>query len=149
MVRIRVQNLTFSDVNLRYQTEYRCCRSNVDSASPDVLFRLSVSVEKFMQSHDQTAFSSLAALFSSRADPLRKETAGFRNRILSKQTVASVSGLNAEPFEKDFGRCRTIDYWPPDENEAIEILAVYLEQLQHVVKPADELDRQLLAGDLN
>jgi hypothetical protein len=31
---------------------------------------------------------------------------------------------------------------PPDEKEANEIFAAYLDQLQHVIEAADEFDRQ-------
>ena len=135
-------NLTFSDVNLRHQTEYEL-RSKLIQLRR-MYISASVSVEKLCDLMSDS-LASFAALFRA-VLILYGEKPPVSKPESVRATVARF-GLDAEPFEKIFAM-RTTDYLPPDENEANEIFAAYMEQLQHVVEAADEFDRQVSAGEL-
>lgn len=135
-------NLTFSDVNLRHQTEYEL-RSKLIQLRR-MYIPASVSVEKLCDLMSDS-LSSFAALFRA-VLILYGEKPPVSKPESVRATVARF-GLDAEPFEKIFAM-RTTDYLPPDENGANEIFAAYMEQLQHVVEAADEFDRQVRAGEL-
>ena len=69
----------------------------------------------------------------------------WRNPIACVQPCAD-SGLNGEPFERIF-EFRASDDMPPNEKEANEIFAAYMEQLQQVVEVVDEFDRATQSGE--
>ena len=135
-------NLTFSDVNLRHQTEYEL-RSKLIQLRR-LYIPASVSVEKLCDLMSDS-LSSFAALFRA-VLILYGEQPPVSKPDCVRATVRRF-GLNPEPFEKIFAM-RTTDYLPPDENEANEIFAAYMDQVQHVIEAADEFDRQALAGEM-
>ncbi len=136
------ENLTFSDINLRHQTEYEL-RSKLIQLRR-MYIPASVSVEKLCDLMSDS-LSSFAALFRA-VLILYGEEAPVSKPDCVRATVKRFS-LNPEPFEKIFAM-RTSDYVPPDENEANDIFAAYMEQLQHMVEAADEFDRQAPAGEI-
>jgi hypothetical protein len=135
------QNLTFSDVNLRHQTEYEL-RSKLIQLRR-MYIPASVSIEKLCDLMSDS-LASFAALFRA-VLILYGEAAPVSKPDCVRATVSRF-GLNPEPFEKIFA-LRTSDYVPPDEKEANDIFAAYMEQLQHVIEAADEFDRQAHAGE--
>jgi len=136
------ENLTFSDVNLRHQTEYEL-RSKLIQLRR-MYIPASVSIENLCDLMSDS-LSSFAALFRA-VLILYGEEPPVSKPDCVRATVARF-GLDPNPFEKIFA-LRTTDYLPPDEKEANDIFAAYMEQLQHVIEAADEFDRQEHAGEL-
>lgn len=128
-------SLTFSDVNLRHQTEYEL-RSKLIQLRR-MYIPASVSIEKLCDLMTDS-LSSFAALFRA-VLILYGEEAPVAKHECVRVTVQRF-GLNGEPFEKIF-EFRAGDYLPPNEKDANEIFAAYMDQLQQVVEVVDEFDR--------
>ena len=136
-------NLNFSDVNLRHQTEYEL-RSKLIQLRR-MYIPASVSVEKLCDLMSDSLVEFCRAL--SRGLILYGENAPVvKARLRPRHRTRFRSGRRL--LLRGSLRLRTTDYLPPDENEANEIFAAYLEQLQHVIEAADEFDRQAHAGEL-
>jgi hypothetical protein len=128
--------IKFTDANLRHQTEYEL-RSKVIQLRR-LYIPASVSVEKLCDLMSDS-LASFAALFRA-VLILYGEEAPVAKPDCVRALVRRFN-LEGQPFEKIFA-FRAIDYVPPSEEEANEIFAAYMEQLQHVVELVDEFDRQ-------
>lgn len=134
-------SLSFSDANLRHQTEYEL-RSKLIQLRR-MYIPASVSTEKLCDLMSDS-LSSFAALFRA-VLILYGEDAPVAKPDCVRATVRRF-GLNGEPFERIF-EFRASDYLPPNEKEANEIFAAYMEQLQQVVEVVDEFDRATQSGE--
>ena len=134
-------SLSFSDVNLRHQTEYEL-RSKLIQLRR-MYIPASVSTEKLCDLMSDS-LSSFAALFRA-VLILYGEDAPVAKPDCVRATVRRF-GLNGEPFERIF-EFRASDYLPPNEKEANEIFAAYMQQLQQVVEVVDEFDRATQSGE--
>ena len=130
------ENLHFSDVNLRHQTEYEL-RSKLIQLRR-MYIPASTSVEKLCDLMSDS-LSSFAALFRA-VLILHGEDAPVSKPDCVRATVERFK-LDPEPFEKIFA-FRAIEYTPPSDEEANKIFAAYLEQLQHAIEAVDEFDRR-------
>jgi hypothetical protein len=135
-------SLSFSDANLRHQTEYEL-RSKLLQLRR-MYIPASVSTEKLCDLMSDS-LSSFAALFRA-VLILYGEDAPVAKPDCVRATVRRF-GLNGEPFERIF-EFRASDYLPPNEKEANEIFAAYMEQLQQVVEVVDEFDRAKQSGEI-
>ncbi len=135
-------SLSFSDANLRHQTEYEL-RSKLIQLRR-MYIPASVSTEKLCDLMSDS-LSSFAALFRA-VLILYGEDAPVAKPDCVRATVRRF-GLDGESFEKIF-EFRASDYLPPNEKEANEIFAAYLEQLQQVVEVVDEFDRAKQSGEM-
>jgi predicted nucleotidyltransferase len=136
------ENLTFSNANLRHQTEYEL-RSKLIQLRR-LYIPASVSVEKLCDLMSDS-LSSFAALFRA-VLVLYGEEAPVSKPECVRATVRRF-GLNGEPFEKIF-EFRASDKLSANEKEANEVFGSYMEQLQHVVELADEYDQATKSGDM-
>ncbi len=134
-------SLSFSDANLRHQAEYEL-RSKLIQLRR-MYIPASVSTEKLCDLMSDS-LSSFAALFRA-VLILYGEDAPVAKPDCVRATVRRF-GLNGEPFERIF-ELRASDYLPPNEKEANEIFAAYMEQLQQVVEVVDEFDRATQSGE--
>src|SRR5687767_626417 len=118
------ESLTFSDANLRHQTEYEL-RSKLIQLRR-MYIPASVSTEKLCDLMSDS-LSSFAALFRA-VLILYGEEAPVAKPESVRATVQRF-GLDGAPFEEIF-EFRASDNLPPTETEANEIFAAYMEQLQ-------------------
>lgn len=128
-------SLTFSDVNLRHQTEYEL-RSKLLQLRR-MYIPASLSIEKLCDLMSDS-LSSFAALFRA-VLLLYGENAPVSKPDCVRATVKRFN-LHGEAFERIF-EFRAKDIMPATDTEANAIFGEYLEQLQQVVELVDEFDR--------
>jgi hypothetical protein len=126
------QDLQFSDINLRHQTEYEL-RSKLIQLRR-MYIPASVSVEKLCDLMSDS-LASFAALFRA-VLILYGEEAPVAKPDCVRATVRRF-GLDPEPFEKIFS-FRSTDYQPPNDKEANEIFGAYMAQVERVIEVVDE-----------
>jgi hypothetical protein len=98
----------------------------------------SVSIEKLCDLMNDS-LSSFAALF--RAVLLLHGEKAPVSKIDGVRATAKLLQLDPAPFERIF-EFRASDRLPTSENEAHEIFAAYMFQIEQVVESVDELDRR-------
>jgi predicted nucleotidyltransferase len=129
------ESITFSNDNLRHQTEYEL-RSKLIQLRR-MYIPASVSIEKLcdLMSDSLASFASLfravLILYGEQA-PVSKPD--------SVRATARRFGLDMEPFEKIFA-FRASESLPPSEKEANDIFAAYMEQIDRVIQVVDEFDQ--------
>jgi len=134
--------IQFSNVNLRHQAEYEL-RSKLIQLRR-MYIPASVSSEQLCDLMSDS-LASFAALF--RAVLI---LCGEEAPVAKPDTVRSTvkrCGLDPDPFEKIFS-FRTSDYVPPSEQEANDIFAAYMEQIDRVIQVVDEFPQAEDSGEL-
>ena len=126
-------NLTFSDVNLRHQTEYEL-RSKLIQLRR-MYIPASVSVEKLCDLMSDS-LSSFAALFRA-VLLLFGEQPPVGKPDCVRYTVQRLK-LDPAPFERVF-ELRNYERLPSSEQEANDLFASYMFQIEQVVEAVDEL----------
>lgn len=126
---------SFSDVNLRHQTEYEL-RSKLIQLRR-MYIPASVSIEKLCDLMSES-LSTFAELFRA-VLILYGEQPPVAKPDTVRATVQRFK-LNPVPFEKIFA-FRASDYVPSSDQEVNEIFAEYMVQLQNVIEAVDEFDR--------
>lgn len=134
--------IKLSDANLRHQTEYEL-RSKLIQLRR-MYIPASVSVEKLCDLMSDS-LASFAALFRA-VLILYGEDAPVAKPDCVRATTRRF-GLDPTPFEKIFA-FRATEYVPPSENEANEIFAAYIDQIDRVIQLVDEFPAPEDSGEL-
>jgi hypothetical protein len=134
--------IKLSDANLRHQTEYEL-RSKLIQLRR-MYIPASVSVEKLCDLMSDS-LASFAALFRA-VLILYSEEAPVAKPDCVRATTRRF-GLDPTPFEKIFA-FRANEYVPPSENEANEIFAAYMDQIDRVIQLVDEFPAAEDSGEL-
>src|SRR6267143_200694 len=124
-----------SDVNLRHQTEYEL-RSKLIQLRR-LYIPASVSIEKLCDLMSDS-LASFAALFRAVLMLHGKEAPVAKPDCV--RATAKLLHLESEPFERIFS-FRAAGAFPATENEANEIFAAYMDQVERVIEVVDQLDR--------
>src|SRR2546430_482158 len=123
-----------SDANLRHQTEYEL-RSKLIQLRR-LYIPASVSIEKLCDLMSDS-LASFAALFRAVLILHGKEAPVAKPDCV--RATAKLLRLESEPFEKIFS-FRAAGALPATENEANEIFAAYMDQVERVIEVVDQLD---------
>src|SRR6266576_3973931 len=126
--------VTLSDANLRHQTEYEL-RSKLIQLRR-LYIPASVSIEKLCDLMSDS-LASFAALFRAVLILHGKEAPVAKPDCV--RATAKLLRLESEPFEKIFS-FRAAGALPATENEANEIFAAYMDQVERVIEVVDQLD---------
>jgi predicted nucleotidyltransferase len=135
-------SLSFSDANLRHQTEYEL-RSKLIQLRR-MYIPASTSIER-LSNLMSDSLSSFAAIFRA-VLVLYGEEAPVA-KVDGVRAMVKRFGLDGAPFERIF-EFRANDTLPPTETEANEIFAAYLEQIQQAVEVVDEFDQATQSGEM-
>jgi hypothetical protein len=132
--------VTFSDANLRHQTEYEVRNKLIQLRR--LYIPASVSIEKLcdLMSESLTSFATLfhaVLLLHGQEAPVTKAEC--------VRTTARVLKLDLTPFERIF-EFRKSGNLPSSEKECNELFAAYLLQIERVVDAVDELERNSISG---
>ncbi|HEV7798827.1 MAG TPA: hypothetical protein VGO73_11755 [Pyrinomonadaceae bacterium] len=126
------ESIKLSDVNLRHQTEYEL-RSKLIQLRR-LYIPASTSIEKLCDLMSDS-LASFAALF--RAVLMLHGEAAPVAKPDCVRAAARRFALDAEPFEKIFA-FRSSNYLPSTDQEANDIFAAYMEQIDRVIQVVDE-----------
>jgi predicted nucleotidyltransferase len=135
-------SLTFSNGNLRHQTEYEL-RSKLIQLRR-MYIPASVSVDKLCDLMSDS-LASFAALFRAVLVLYGEEAPVAKPD--SVRAAVQRFGLDPGPFEKIFA-LRASEYVPPSEKEANDIFAAYMEQIDRVIQVVDEFQPAGDSGEL-
>jgi len=122
-----------SDLNLRHQTEYEL-RSKLIQLRR-LYIPASTSIQKLCDLMSDS-LASFAAIFRA-VLLLHGRTAPVAKPDCVRATVSQL-GLDLRPFEKIF-ELRTSGALPPSEEEANDLFAAYLHQIEQVIEAIDEM----------
>lgn len=126
------ESITFSDANLRHQTEYEL-RSKLIQLRR-LYIPASVSIDKLCDLMSDS-LASFAALFRA-VLILNGQEAPVAKPECVRATVKLLK-LDGEPFEKIFA-LRASDERPPTEKAANDLCAAYMSQIERVIETVDE-----------
>jgi len=135
-------SITFSDVNLRHQTEYEL-RSKLIQLRR-MYIPASISIEKLCDLMSDS-LASFAALFRAVLILYGEEAPVAKPDCV--RATARRFGLDPTPFEKIFA-FRASEYMPPTEKEANDVFAAYMEQIDNVIQLVDEFPQAGDSGEL-